>query len=71
MSVEAMFITIGLTLILDAPTILIPITVALAHFVYATVTFFLAKYLRRFPPVAGHIVSGVALIIYGIMAIAI
>jgi len=71
MSVEAMFITIGLTLTLDLTTILIPITVAVAHFVYSTVTFFGAKYLRRFPTMAGSIISGSALIIYGIMAIVI
>ena len=69
MSVEAMFITIGLTLTLDVTTILIPVTVGLAHFVYSAVMFFMAKYLRRFPPLAGHIISGLALVTYGIMAI--
>ena len=69
MSVEAMFITVGLTLLLDRTTILIPLTVALAHFVYCTATFFLAKYLRRLPPIVGPIVAGVCLIIYGIMAL--
>jgi len=69
MSVEAMFITIGLTLTLDVTTILIPITVGLAHFVYSVITFSLAKHLRRFPPMAGHIMSGVALIAYGVMAL--
>ena len=52
MSVEAMFITIGLTIILDVTTILIPLTVALAHFVYSTVTFAFAKHLRKLPPAA-------------------
>lgn len=68
MSVEAMFITIGLTLILDTTTFLIPLTVGLAHFVYCTATFFLAKYLRRLPPMVGPIVAGASLIVYGIMA---
>lgn len=71
MSVEAMFITIGLTLTLDVRTILIPITVGLAHFVYSAVTFALAKYLRKLPPMVGHIIAGVALVVYGIMAIVI
>jgi len=71
MSIEAMFITIALVLTLNVTTILIPITVALAHFVYCTITFFLAKYLRRFPPMLGHVISGVALIVYGVLAIVI
>ncbi|MCL2570193.1 MAG: manganese efflux pump [Firmicutes bacterium] len=69
MSIEAMFITIGLTLALDITTIIIPVVVAGAHFVYCTVTFLLAKYLRRTPQLVGVIISGVALIVYGIMAI--
>ena len=69
MSVEAMFITIGLTLTLDTTTLLIPITVGLAHFAYSLATFFLAKYLRKLPPMAGAIIAGTALIIYGVMAI--
>jgi len=71
MSVEAMFITIGLTLTLDVTTILIPLTVAIAHFAYCTATFFLSKYLRKFPAMVGHIIAGSALIVYGIMAIVI
>ncbi|MCL2370508.1 MAG: manganese efflux pump [Firmicutes bacterium] len=71
MSIEAMFITIGLTLLLDTSTILIPLTVGLAHFVYCTATFFLAKHLRRLPPIVGPIVAGICLIIYGIMALVI
>ena len=69
MSVEAMFITIGLTLMLERTTIIIPLTVALAHFIYSASTFFFAKYLRRLPPYLGHIISGAALIVYGLMAI--
>jgi len=69
MSVEAMFITVGLTLLLGSTTILIPIAVAIAHFVYCVATFFLAKYLRRLPPVVGPVVAGICLIIYGIMAL--
>jgi len=68
MSIEAMFITIGLTLVLDYTTILIPITVGLAHLIYCISTFFFAKYLRRLPSAVGPIVAGIALIIYGILA---
>jgi len=71
MSVEAMFITLALTLTLDVITILIPLTVAFAHFIYSTVTFFLSKYFRKFPSVIGHVIAGVALVAYGIMAIVI
>jgi len=69
MSIEAMFITIALTLTLDVTTIFIPLTVGLAHFIYSAVTFFFAKYLRRLPPIVGHIVAGSTLIIYGILAL--
>jgi len=69
MSAEAMFITVGLTLSLDVKTIFIPITVALAHLVFSFTTFFCAKSLRRLKPMVGQIISGVALIIYGILAI--
>jgi len=68
MSLEAMFITVGLTLMLDYTTILIPLTVGLAHFAYSAFTFFFAKHLRRLPPAVGPIVSGAALITYGILA---
>jgi len=71
MSIEAMFITIALTLTLDVKTIFIPLTVGLAHFAYSTATFFFAKYLRRLPPIVGYIVAGCALIIYGILAMTI
>ena len=69
MSIEAMFITVGLTLVLDVTTILIPVTVGLAHLVYCVTTFFLAKYLRKLPAIITHLISGVALICYGTMAI--
>jgi len=68
MSIEAMFITIGLTLVLEVSTVFIPLTVGLAHFAYATATFFLAKHLRRLPPIVGPIVAGLSLVAYGILA---
>lgn len=71
MSLEAMLITIGLTLTVDitSGTIWIPITVGIAHLVYCSATFFLAKYLRRLPHWIGHVVAGIALIIYGTLAL--
>ena len=72
MSIEAMFITMGITLIFFPDSnFLIPITVALAHFAYSTISFFLArtKYIKRIPIVLSHIISGFALIIYGVMAL--
>ena len=69
MSVEAMFITIGLMLTLDTTTVLIPITVAVAHFIFCSVTFVFSKKLRKFPPLIGHLISGLALITYGILAV--
>ena len=69
MSIEAMFITIALTLTLDVSTIFIPLTVGFAHLFYSAFTFFFAKYFRRLPPVVGHIVAGSALIIYGVLAL--
>jgi len=69
MSIEAMFITIGLTLVLDVTTLWIPITVAVAHLVYSVVTFFFAKYLRKLKPIVGYMISGIALVIYGILAL--
>lgn len=72
MSIEAMLITMGITLIfLPASTVLIPLTVALAHFGYSALSFCLArtKYVRGIPPVLGHVVSGLALITYGMMAL--
>ena len=72
MSVEAMLITMGITFIfLPGSTFLIPITVALAHFGYSALSFHLARtnYVKRFPVVISHVISGLALIVYGLMAI--
>jgi len=72
MSLEAMLITMGITFIfLPGATFLIPLTVAFAHFGYSALSFFLArtKYVKRFPVILSHIISGIALIIYGLMAI--
>ena len=72
MSLEAMIITMGITLIFTpAATIAIPIVVALAHFVYSALTFWLArtKHLKRISPALSHSLSGLALIVYGVMAI--
>jgi len=72
MSVEAMLITMGITFIfLPSSTFLIPVTVALAHFGYSALSFHLAhtKNVRRIPAVLSHLISGLALIIYGLMAI--
>jgi len=72
MSAEAMLITIGITFIfLPNSTFAIPLTVALAHFGYSALSFHLArtKYVKRIAPVFSHIISGLALIIYGLMAL--
>jgi len=72
MSVEAMLITMGITFIfIPNSTLLIPVTVALAHFGYSALTFFLARtrYLSQVPAVLSHIISGMALIIYGLLAL--
>ena len=72
MSVEAMLITMGITFIfMQNATVLIPITVAVAHFGYSTLSFFLArvKQVRRIPTAISHVIAGVALIIYGLMAL--
>ena len=72
MSVEAMLITMGITFIfLPNSTFIIPLTVAFAHFGYSALSFFLArtKHARRIPITLSHIISGFALIIYGLMAI--
>jgi len=72
MSVEAMLITMGITFVFhQSSTFLIPIAVGLAHFAYSALSFRLArmKYVRRIPIVISHIVSGLALIIYGLLAI--
>jgi len=72
MSVEAMLITMGITFIfIQDSTFIIPITVALAHFGYSAASFHLArnKYMKRIPVIFSHIISGLALITYGLMAI--
>ena len=72
MSVEAMLITMGITLIFfPNSTFLIPVTVAVAHFGYSVLSFYLARieYVKRIPVVVSHVISGFALIIYGLMAI--
>jgi len=72
MSIEAMLITMGITFIfLPNSTFIIPLTVALAHFGYSAASFFLArtKCVKRIPVFISHIISGSALIIYGLMAL--
>jgi len=72
MSGEAMLITMGITFIfLPDSTFLIPITVALAHFGYSTLSFYLArtKHAERIPVMLSHVFSGSALIVYGLMAL--
>ena len=72
MSVEAMIITMGITFIFGVySTFLIPITVALAHFGYSALSFCLArtKHIKRIPVVVSHVISGAALIVYGLMAL--
>jgi len=72
MSIEAMLITMGITFIFSPnSTFIIPLTVALAHFGYSAASFFLArtKHVKRIPMVVSQVLSGVALIIYGLMAL--
>ena len=72
MSLEAMLITMGLTFIfIQNTTFIIPITVALAHFAYSACSFYLArtKRMSNLPVTLSHIISGLALIIYGLMAL--
>jgi len=72
MSVEAMVITMGITFIfLPGSTFVIPATVALAHFGYSALSFCLArtKCVKRIPVVLSHVISGLALITYGLMAL--
>jgi len=72
MSIEAMFITIGITIIfIENTSILIPITIGLAHFGYSTISFYLArmKYLKNMPCVITNVISGCALIVYGLLAL--
>jgi hypothetical protein len=70
--VEAMAITMGITFIfLPGATAAIPLTVALAHFGYSALSFWLArtKYAKRIPAVLSHVIAGLALIVYGLMAL--
>jgi len=72
MSLEAMLITIGITLIFfENANLLIPLTVGFAHFGYSSISFFLArmKYVKKIPIVLTTIISGLALIIYGLLAL--
>jgi len=72
MSGEAMLITMGITFIFQPySTFAIPLTVALAHFGYSALSFCLArtKYVRRVPIGLNHVISGGALIIYGMLAL--
>ena len=72
MSFEAMLITMGITFVfLPESTILIPISVALAHFGYSALSFFLVrtKYVKQMPVALSHVLSGLGLIIYGLMAL--
>ena len=72
MSIEAMVITMGITFVfLPNSTLLIPITVAFAHFTYSAATFYLArtKRVKQMPASLSHFISGFALIIYGLLAL--
>jgi putative Mn2+ efflux pump MntP len=72
MSVEAMLITMGITMIFfPYSTAVIPLSVALAHFGYSALTFKLVRtpYAARIPTAYGHVISGLALIAYGILAL--
>jgi len=72
MSSEAMLITMGITFVfLPHATFLIPLTVAFAHFGYSALSFHLAriKYIKRIPAVFSYVISGLALITYGLMAL--
>jgi putative Mn2+ efflux pump MntP len=72
MSIEAMLITMGITFVfLPYSTIAIPLTVAVAHFGYSTLTFYLArvKQVQQIPLALSHVISGFALIAYGMMAL--
>ena len=72
MSVEAMLITMGITFVfLPNSTFLIPLTVALAHFGYSALSFYLArtKHVKQMPVALSHVLSGLGLIIYGLMAL--
>ncbi|MCL1862716.1 MAG: manganese efflux pump [Defluviitaleaceae bacterium] len=70
MSVEAMIITMGLTFIFGT-AIVIPLTVAVAHFGYSVISFYLVRhrYVQKLPLALSHVISGLALIIYGVFAL--
>jgi len=72
MSIEAMLITMGITFIFSPDsTVLIPITVALAHFGYSALSFYLARIerVKQIPTAISHIISGLGLIVYGLLAL--
>jgi len=72
MSLEAMIITMGITLVfIPNATFLIPLTVALAHFAYSVITFLLVRTekVRKIPAGLSHVLSGLGLIIYGLLAL--
>jgi len=72
MSIEAMVITMGITIIfMPDSSLLIPVTVGLAHFGYSAFAFYLArtKRMQGLPPIVSHMISGIALIIYGLLAL--
>jgi len=67
-----MMITMGITLIfIPRSTFIIPVTVAFAHFGYSALSFCLTrtKYVKRIPVALSHVISGLALIAYGLMAL--
>jgi len=71
MSFEAMLITMGITIVFHpGATLFIPVSVALAHFGYSTFSFFMArmKRVKKIPAAVCHVISGIALIVYGLMA---
>lgn len=72
MSVEAMMITMGIVIIfLPDVNLMIPVTVALAHFGYSALSFFLArsKFAKKISIPLSYVIAGMALIIYGLMAL--
>jgi hypothetical protein len=69
-----MMITMGITFIfLPDSTFVIPVTVAFAHFGYSALSFYLARSncVKRIPIALSHVISGIALITYGMMALTI
>ena len=72
MSVEAMLITMGITFIFSpGGTFLIPVAVAFAHFGYSALSFYLTrtKHIKQIPIALSYVISGLALITYGLMAL--